>query len=203
MSELEVAVEGEALGTRSFRRTVLLAARRFKSTWFELGKLLVRVRDEAKYEEWGFETFESYCAKELHIRRQTALKLTRSFSFLAKHEPTPVLSEVGTQRAPAYEVVRVLAEAEDRGQLTNAEYRAIRDSIWDPDRSPLELKRELSQRFPRPPGEGRSDLGRLAHAARRLAEDLRGNSRIPRSVSQLAAALAQELEKLASENERD
>jgi hypothetical protein len=59
MSELEAAVEGEALGTRSFRRTVLSAARRFKSTWFELGKLLVRVRDEAKYEEWGFETFES------------------------------------------------------------------------------------------------------------------------------------------------
>ena len=203
MSELEAAVEGEALGTRSFRRTVLLAARRFKSTWFELGKLLVRVRDEAKYEEWGFETFESYCAKELHIRRQTALKLTRSFSFLAKHEPTPVLSEVGTQRAPAFEVVRVLSEAEDRGQLTNAEYRAIRDSIWDPDRSPSELKRELSQRFPRPLGEGRSDLGRLAHAARRLAEDLKASSRIPRSVSQLAAALAQELEKLASENERD
>jgi hypothetical protein len=202
MSELGAAGEGEMLGARSLRRTVLIAAQRFKSTWFELGRLLVRVQEEAKYEEWGFETFESYCAKELHIRRQTALKLTRSVSFLSKHEPPPVLQEMTAQRAPAFEVVQVLADAEDRGQLTNAEYRAIRDSIWDPDRSPAELKRELIERFPRPAGEGRGDLPRLAHAARRLADELKGTSKIPRSVAQLAVALAQELEKLASENER-
>ena len=37
-------------------------------TWAELGKLLVRVRNEALFEEWGHETFEGYCLKELHIR---------------------------------------------------------------------------------------------------------------------------------------
>src|SRR5689334_4254591 len=94
----------------SLRQSVLMAAKRFKSSWADLGKLLVKVRDERLYEEWGYPTFETYCAKEIHIRRATALKLTRSFDFLAKHEPRAVEAEDWPTRAPPFEVVEVLAD---------------------------------------------------------------------------------------------
>lgn len=185
----------------SFRHTVLLAAKRFKSSWAELGKLLVKVRDEALYEQWGYETFEAYCLKEIHIRKQTALKLTRSFSFLARHEPEETEREEMTQRAPPFEVVEVLADAEERGQLTPSEYKSIRDSIWNPERPTAELKRELGERFPRPPPEPPADslqVRRLAATARKLANDLLACRKVPKAISDRAAALAGDVEELAS-----
>ncbi|MFZ5468392.1 MAG: hypothetical protein ACOZIN_03050 [Myxococcota bacterium] len=186
----------------SFRQTVLLAARRFKSTWVDLGRLLVRVRNEALYEEWGFPSFEAYCSKELHIRKATADKLTRSFSFLAKHEPKALERDDSSQAAPAFEVVEVLAGAEERGQLSAAEYRSIRDSIWSPEKPVAELRRELSERYPRPVkplGEGLM-LRRLASAARRLANELAASRKVPKAVAERAAALADDVEELSSQH---
>jgi hypothetical protein len=180
----------------SFRHAVLHAARQFKSNWFDLARQLVKVRNEELFAVWGYDSFESYCAKELHIRRQTALKLTRSYSFLHKHEPRRAAAEDAGERAPAVEVVEVLAQAEERGQLSGEEYRTIREAIWDPERPPLDLKRELTTRFPRPPADQRSALTRLAQTARRLAAELRGLSDVPRGISERAAALADELEGL-------
>ncbi len=91
--EADLQKKAQSVPPGSFRHVVLTAAKRFKSTWAELGKLLVQVRDEAKFEEWGYESFEAYCLKELHIRKNTALKLPRSFSFLAKHEAPEVLKD--------------------------------------------------------------------------------------------------------------
>jgi len=198
MSDVDAVLANKAQTLRpgSFRHTVLLAARRFKSTWVDLGRLLVKVRDEASYEQWGYPTFENYCAKELHIRKQTALKLTRSFSFLRKHEPKHLGGDL-VDHAPAFEVVEVLADAEDRGQLTAADYRAVRDSIWDPERPSSELRRELAERFPRPPPQERSDLQQVARAARRLVGQLKSCG-VPCATIERADALAEELEELAS-----
>ena len=185
----------------SFRHAVLSAARKFKATWVELGKLLVEVRDGAKFEEWGFPSFETYCWQELHIRKSTALKLTRSFSFLAKHEPKEVANDNLWEKAPAFEVVDVLAGAEDRGQLSADEYRKIRDTIWDQAKPTSELRRELGERFPSPPREPSGDtdaLRRLAAAARRLARDLGAHRKVPRAVVERAAALAEDVEALSN-----
>src|SRR5215211_151283 len=171
----------------SFRHTVLQAARRFKASWVDLGKLLVKVRDEALFTGWGFATFDQYCVKELHIRKATADKLVRSFSFLARHEPKAVAHDEVVQTAPAFEVVEVLAGAEERGQLDAHDYRAIRESIWNPDKPVAELRREMSERFPRPApepralGSGDAQVRRLAHAARRLASELEACGRVPAS----------------------
>jgi hypothetical protein len=191
----------------TLRHTVLSAAKRFKTTWVELGKLLVSVRDEAKYEEWGYRSFETYCSRELHIRRATALKLTRSFSFLAKHEPRiRDTDEEAVSLAPAFEVVEVLADAEERGQLSNQEYKAIRDSIWNPEQPMTQLRRELNERFPRPAPTPPADelvMRRLAAAARKLAEDLSRQSRVPKAVAERAAALAEDVEEIATRMKPD
>lgn len=186
----------------SFRQTVLLAAKRFKSSWVELGKLLVKVRNEALFEEWGYPSFEAYCLAEIRIKKQTADKLTRSFSFLDKHEPKAMSRDDIVETAPAFEVVQVLADAEERGQLSAQEYRSIRDSIWDQARPVSELKRELVEQFPAPEGPRPNDaaqLRRLASWAKKLAGDLREHKKVPRAVCDRADALAEEVEELASQ----
>ena len=190
----------------SLRHSVSAAAKRFKSTWVELGKLLCQVRDEGLFVAWGYETFEAYCLKELHIRKPTALKLTRSFSFLNKHEPRAANDEEAVLRAPAFEVVEVLADAEERGQLSAAEYENIRDTIWNPERPASELRREFSERYPRPPPAPVGDaaqLKRLAAAARRLAQELRGCRKVSSAIFERAAALADDVEELVGQAKSD
>jgi hypothetical protein len=202
MSTAQEAISGRItqLPPGSFRQTVMVAAKRFKSSWVELGKLLVKVRNEALFEEWGYPSFEAYCLSEIRIRKNTADKLTRSFSFLDKHEPKAVAQDDIVETAPAFEVVQVLADAEERGQLSAQEYRSIRDSIWDNQRPVSELKRELVEQFPAPESKGPSDaehLKRMVSWAKKLANELEGNKKVPRAISERAQALAEEIEELA------
>jgi hypothetical protein len=200
MSQAALEAKVQSIPTGTLRHTVLTAAKRFKATWVELGRLLVQVRNDNSHEEWGYPTFDAYCSKELHIRKATADKLTRSFSFLARHEPKAVANEDIVEKAPAFEVVEVLASAEERGQLSGEEYRSIRDSIWNPEKPATELKREFTERFPRPAAEPAGDdvqFRRLAQAARKLAKDLQGFRKVPRAVAERAAALADDVEELA------
>src|SRR5262249_42726970 len=104
--------------------------------------------------------------------------------------------------APAFEVVEVLAEAEERGTLGAEEYRSIRDSIWNPDRPVAEVRREMLDRFPRPapePTPTEQRLRQLARTARRLAEDLHACRGVPASVRTQADPLAGHVEALAVE----
>jgi hypothetical protein len=183
---------GDESGLRS---TVAAAARRFKSSWFELGRLLVQVRSANAWQGWGFDSFEAYCTGELHIRRATAEKLLRSYGFLQRHERQELDA---AERAPAFEVVTVLADAEERGQLTERDYARVRDAIWDPGRAPAELRRELTERFPVPERtvDAGAQLRKFALTARRLATELRASNRVPSAAKRAAEALADELEAL-------
>jgi hypothetical protein len=188
-------VSQDAAGLRS---SVAAAARRFKSSWFELGRLLFQVRANEAWQGWGFDSFEAYCTRELHIRRATAEKLLRSYGFLQRHERSAPETSEAVERAPPFEVVTVLADAEERGQLTERDYARVRDSIWDPGRTPSELRRELTERFPAPERsvDEASQLLRFARTARRLATDLRASKQVPAAAKRTADALAEELESL-------
>jgi hypothetical protein len=72
------------------RAAVITATRRFKASWFELGELLTRVRRDQRWKAWGHGSFEDYCKKELHLRGETADKLTGSFTFLRARAPDVV-----------------------------------------------------------------------------------------------------------------
>lgn len=184
----------------SFRQTVLLAAKRFKSSWAELGKLLQQVRNDASYQDWGYPSFESYCLSELRIKKQTADKLTRNFGFLEKHEPQVMRTPELAEAAPAFEVVEVLAQAEERGQLSASEYKSIRDSIWNQEKPTSELRRDLVERFPAPEEkvDGGVELKRLLATSKRLAAELHSNRRVPAAIRERADALAADLEELVA-----
>src|SRR5437762_4936657 len=204
-TQVEASLEAKAreVAPGSLRHTCLVAAKRFKSTWAELGKVLVKVRNGGEFEAWGYETFDAYCAKELHLRKSTADKLTRSYSFLEKQEPRAVAREDFPERAPAFEVIEVLADAEQRRQLSSEEYRSIRDTIWSPARPTSELMREFQDRFPRPapppPADG-VQLRRLAAFARKLHQELSACRKVPKAVAERAGALAEDVEELAAKH---
>ncbi len=105
------------------------------------------------------------------------------------------------QKAPPFEVVEVLADAEERGQLSPQEYRSLRDSIWNPEKPATELKKEFVERFPQPPPQPPAEslqVRKLAQPARKLAIELAGCRRVPAAIAERAAALAEDVEELAS-----
>jgi hypothetical protein len=196
----KLAARIEDLPEGSTRRRVLEGARRFKSSWVELGRLLSQVRRESLWREWGFPSFEAYCAKELFIRRQTAEKLTLSYGFLERHEP-----EMARPReprpAPAFEVIEVLSRAEAAGRLPDEGYREIREHLLEGPATPAAVSRRLDERFgpaPRPARPARAErLLRLAAAARRLAEACEEDDDVPEAFARRAAELAEALAGLA------
>jgi hypothetical protein len=205
-----VAQKAAEVEQGTLRHQVLLVAQKFKSSWVELGALLVKVRNANLWEEWGYKSFEDYCGKELRIKRQTALKLTNSYAFLARHEQELIEPErhgrspqqEKIKEPPAFEVVSVLADAAGRGQLSDKEYQSLRESIWDDERPAPAVARDLAQRFPAPAKPAPpADLvvRRLAVLARKLASELKGCKRVPAAVADRAAALAEDVEELAAQ----
>lgn len=182
-----------------FRARVQESARRFKASWVELAAHLAKVKEEGLWEGWGYATFESYCSKELRIKRATAQKLVASYGFLARREPEALSDRSLQQKAPSFEVIEVLSRAEERGQLDDELYSEVRDSLWEQPVDAARMKKELARRFPEPeppPPPVDLELRRFASQARKLARDLGGSSRVPRAISERAAALAEDLEEL-------
>jgi hypothetical protein len=185
----------------SVRRRVLECARRFKSSWVDLGRMLCEVKRDALWREWGFKSFDAYCAKELFIRKGTADKLTASYGFIERHEPAMARGASDAPRpAPSFEVIEVLSRAEAAGQLPEDGWREMRDDIFERAPTPAALSRQLSERFgpaprPDPPPEGER-LARLAASARRLAAACASEEAVPQAVAERAKALAEDLQEL-------
>jgi len=198
-SRERIAARIEELPAGSLRRELLEGARRFKSSWVEFARLLAEVRRQGAWKEWGWPSFEAYCAKELFIRRQTAEKLTQSYGFLEKHEPR-LAREDGT-RAPPFEVVEVLSRAEEQGRLPAGGWRELRDEILERPPQPRELARQLDERYgpeePAAPPPAADRLRRLAAAARRVADGCAADRSVPRQLAERFRALAAELEELS------
>ena len=92
---------------------MIARVRRFKASWYELGSALTEMRRTEAFKSWGFADFEDYCKKELHLRRETADKLTGSYAFLRRAAPE-VLERDGRQAPiPSYQSVDFLRRAEE------------------------------------------------------------------------------------------
>jgi hypothetical protein len=195
-----IATRIDELPEGSPRRRILEAARRFKASWVELARLLVQVKRDEAWREWGYPSFERYCTGELFIRKPTAEKLLASFGFLERHEPA-LARPRGEPRAPPFEVIEVLSRAEAAGRLSETGWQELREEVLEQSPTPAAVNRRLTERFgppaapPAPPKAER--LARLAAAARRLAEGCRAERAVPASVAERAGALAEALEELA------
>ena len=59
----------QELEPESERYQVLDTAKRFKSSWVELGEKLLKVSSTARFSEWGYGSFEEYCVQEIRIKK--------------------------------------------------------------------------------------------------------------------------------------
>ncbi len=182
------------------RDTVKAAAKRFRSGWVELAELLTRVRQEEMFKEWGFATFDDYVAQDLLLTKAMANQLVQNYAFLEKHDKKRLEKADGPTEAPAFEVVKVLSKADERGQLEDKDYDAISDRIWDTAESGPALAQELTGRFPAPPPAEPSPgqkLRRLASTGKRFLEEVKHSRQVPAATKERLAAAIEEIEELA------
>ena len=136
-----------ALSPDSFRYQVLDAAKRFKSSWIELGQFLFTVYRDKRYKDWEYLTFEAYCAKEIGIRQNTAVKLLKSYAFLEKEEPAYVKQETLRQRKPdripSFEAVNSLRLAHENERISEDQYEDLRRDILEDAKEDAEVKKKI------------------------------------------------------------
>jgi len=132
-------------GVEEARSAVLDATRDFKSSWRNLAKALQVVWKQKHYLHWGYETFDQYTAKEVNIRKHTAMKLIRSYVFLKKEGDLYLQNESDADHKKeeplSLETINTLQKA--KKNLNDQEYQKIKKDLVDDGKDPREVKKDL------------------------------------------------------------
>lgn len=129
--EVAIAAQLAQMAPDSPRYNVLILAREFKASWVGLGEKLTEIKERQAYKAWGYSNFESYCRRELHLKMDTANKLTRSYAFLRDHEPH-VLAEQDKSSIPALDVVDLLSQVHAKTNVGDGALRHIAEEAFSP-----------------------------------------------------------------------
>jgi hypothetical protein len=176
-TEAEMEQRLESLEPGSVRYRVLVSAIEFKRSWLELAEYLTQVMKGGQYKEWGYRTFEAYAQHELHLKRETAIKLTRSYDFLASHEQSLLDSSRERDRGaplPAFQAIDVLAEARANPNLSERDYKEIRDQVFEDDLSASQVKKLIREKAPEPLVQKKDEPMDRIRRCLQLAERLYG-----------------------------
>ncbi len=196
------------LDPASDRYQVLDTARRFKSSWVQLGEQLLKVNSQHLFRQWGYDSFEDYCAKEVRIKKPTAQKLTLAYRFMEKDEPGLLARRSELKPLPDYRSVDLLRQAREEKDFSEEEYGELRKAIVEEERShPTVLKRfkEVAAARDDTPPDPIIHLKASLSAARRLETSLRAVEGLPASCHEPIGPIIVELEgRLAAlQNERE
>ena len=143
LAEIDAAMAG--LEPDSLRYHVLDAVKRFKGNWLELGRFVSVVEQQGTFRDWGFPTFDSYCTRELKLRRPTVVKLLNSFRFLKREEPdflSSALSAGEKADLPDYESVNILRQARAKKAIAGEDYDRLRSAVFEEEVPAKELGRQ-------------------------------------------------------------
>jgi hypothetical protein len=177
-AEEAMAERLESLQPGTKRYDVLVAAIDFKRSWVDLARNLAEVQRAGLFKEWGYRTFEAFAQHELHLRRETAQKLVRSFDFLAEHEaPALEAAQADESRAmplPSFQALDVLAEARANPYLAEDDYKEIRDQVFEEDPPPAQVRKLVKERAPEPKKAVQEDAQARLRKCLALAERLYG-----------------------------
>ena len=137
----------ENLDVNSLRYHILESAKNFKCSWIELGRSLYSVYKDKMYKEWGYLNFDNYVAREIGIRKQTAMKLLKSYYFLEKEEPQYLKTDYADSAQPAnipsYEAVDILRQVNNKKVLDQEDYSNFKKEIFEKGRDARELKKNI------------------------------------------------------------
>ncbi len=198
-SERHIETIMEHLQPGTERYEVLDRAKRFKSSWVELGEKLLDVSKSASFREWGYGSFEEYCVQEIRIKRGTAEKLTMAYRFMEKEEPQLIGRREELKPLPDYRSIDLLRQAKEEKGFTEEEYGDLRKRVVEEDRShPTVLKKFKEVAALREEVNPLAPLKAGISAARRLDSALRAMESAPavylEQVSEMIAHLELELE---------
>ncbi|MDD5246425.1 MAG: hypothetical protein PHS09_03420 [Candidatus Omnitrophica bacterium] len=196
----------QAMDDNSVRYHVLEAAKNFKSSWIDLGRALYSVLKDKLYKDWGYSSFDIYTAKEIGIRKQTAMKLLRSYYFLEKEEPVYLkqeASEAQTASAvPSFESIDVLRMAKAK-KIDEDDYQALKQQVFEKGRDARDVKKDLTalirQRAEVDPEEARekrkvSTVRRFVGTLKALKQELQINKLLPAPLLRETEELIKKLE---------
>ncbi len=195
------------LDPESLRYKVLESAKRFKSSWIELGQMLYTVWKDRHWRGWGYLEFESYCQKEIGIREATARKLLHSYHFLEQEEPAFLQQQSRqdepTSSCPSYDAVYLLRGAKTRAQLPEKEYAKLRTRVLEKAEEASGVRRELrllQERLqPEEPEEAR--VKRRAASLRRIVTTLKTAESVAEADRLIPPPLLKELKALVAKLE--
>lgn len=193
-----------ALPPGTVRYEALDAARRFKASWIDLGRILWTVWREKAFRGWGYLTFETYCAKELRIKTATAKKLLHSYAFLEREEPTVLrrIAEGQTVAPPHYDAVNVLRLVQRRQDVPPTRYQTLRAQVLDEGREAADVRREFraAQEAAHPDPEAaraarrQATIRRMVGTLKALHLELRAAKLLPQKLLTEIESLTQKLE---------
>lgn len=148
MPKFSDTMEFENITGDQLREHTLQMARKFKTSWVDLARAIYTVYKDKAYKQWGYDKFDTYVVKEIGIRKMTALKLLRSYSFLEREEPIylkPEYSESGeTAKIPSYETIDVLRKAKNNKELGGRDYMNLREQVFLKGKDAGEVRRDLT-----------------------------------------------------------
>jgi hypothetical protein len=197
----------EEFSDNPLRRQILEAAKNFKTSWIELGRSLYCVWKDRLYKEWGYNNFDMYASKEIGIRKQTAMKLLRSYYFLEKEEPDCLRSQYSDRAKvntlPTYESIDVLRLAKNKKELSVQDYINLKDEILQKGKQAKDVRKELTalirQRQELEPEEAREQrrtatLKRFLSVLKSLKEEIKSSKLVSATLIKQTDSLITKLE---------
>ncbi|HPH67212.1 MAG TPA: hypothetical protein PLF40_15765, partial [Kofleriaceae bacterium] len=161
-----------AVSDDPIRADVLAKARTFKRSWLELAECLSQCQAKQWWRDWGYDDFDSYCKKELHLRTNTVAKLLGSYRFLETAAPR-VIDRAREQEGPipSMAAVNFVAKATERGAADEETIATMhRVAFEEGVEAPLLSKRFKEAAFPINERErAESQRSMIAQTARKLA----------------------------------
>jgi len=137
----------QGMDESSLRYHALESAKNFKTSWVELGRVLYTVFKDKLYKEWGFGSFDIYTTREIGIRKQTALKLLKSYYFLEKEEPMYLKGDYAQSQdaacVPNFESIDVLRLAKNK-KLDEEDYSHLKEQVFYKGKDARQVKKDLT-----------------------------------------------------------
>jgi len=177
------------------RYEVLDKAKRFKSSWVELGEKLLDVSKRGRFREWGYGSFEEYCVQEIRIKRGTAEKLTMAYRFMEKEEPQLLSQREELRPLPDFRSIDLLRQAKEEKGFSVEEYGDLRKRVVEDEKShPTVLKKFKEVAALREEPNPLVPLKAAVSAAKRLDNALRLLESVPQAYLQQVSEILNHLE---------
>ena len=197
----------EELNPESLRYQVLVALRKFRSSWVELGKHLTDIAYGGDYKEWGYDDFEVYCASELGLKKPTVKKLMVSYNYMKSYEPDRLREKAVAEKGydvPDYQTVELLKKARERDDIAEDEKEELHRMAFESNTDEGVLRKEIRERMhpadtadiDRANFNRRRELDGLLRIARNLRQRLAEAKSVPEGVKSRIEEALLELEAL-------